>query len=262
MKRYLRLYLYFLRFSFSKALEFRIDFTFRIIMDCIYYLVNILFFKVIYLHTPMLGGWREDEIMVFVGAYILIDAITMTVFSTNLWWLPWYINKGELDYYLIRPVRPLFFLSLREFSANSFMNLLIAMGFLIYAVAQYQGDYSLGDLLLFSFLILNGTILHFSIQMLTILPVFWTQSTRGFVDLFYTLGLAMERPHRIYRGFFKVLFTTVLPFALIASFPVQVFLEGADVKTMLHLSIVTIVFFLLMNFVWSRGLKIYSSASS
>ena len=262
MKRYVRLYLYFLRFSFSKAMEFRLDFTFRIIMDCIYYLVNILFFKVIYLHTPVLGGWREDEIMVFVGAYLLVDAINMTVFSTNLWWLPWLINKGELDYYLIRPVRPLFFLSLREFSANSFLNLLIAGGFLGYALSHYQGEFSLGDAFLFILLILNGTLLYFCIQMLTILPVFWTQSTRGFVDLFYTLGLAMERPHRIYKGFFKVLFTTILPFALIASFPVQIFLEGADPMTMLHLSVVTIVFFSLLNFVWSLGLKNYSSASS
>lgn len=262
MKRYLRLYLYFLRFSFSKAMEFRIDFTFRIVMDCIYYVVNILFFKVIYLHTPVLGGWREDEIMVFVGTYILIDAINMTVFSTNLWWLPWLINKGELDYYLIRPVRPLFFLSLREFSANSFMNLIIACGILFYAISQYQGAFSIGDVFLFMLLIINGTLLFFCIQMITILPVFWTQSTRGFVDLFYTLGLAMERPHRIYKGFFKVLFTTILPFALIASFPVKVFLEGADLMTMLHLSVVTIVFFCILNFVWSRGLRVYSSASS
>ena len=262
MKRYVRLYLYFLRFSFSKAMEFRVDFFFRILMDCIYYIVNILFFKVIYLHTPVLAGWREDEIMVFVGAYILVDALNMTIFSTNLWWLPWLINKGELDYYLIRPVRPLFFLSLREFSASSFMNLIIAGGFLVYALSQYQGSFNVGDLFLFALLIINGTLLYFCIQMLTILPVFWTQSTRGFVDLFYTLGLAMERPHRIYKGVFKVLFTTILPFALIASFPVQVFLEGADLLTMLHLTTVTAVFFFLLNYVWSRGLKIYSSASS
>ncbi|MES2527390.1 MAG: ABC-2 family transporter protein [Bdellovibrionota bacterium] len=262
MKRYLRLYLYFLRFSFSKAMEFRIDFTFRIVMDCIYYVVNILFFKVIYLHTPMLGGWREDEIMVFVGAYILIDAINMTIFSTNLWWLPWLINKGELDYYLIRPVNPLFFLSLREFSANSFMNLIIAAGFLIYTLIQYQGSFGAAEIFLFLALILNGSLLYFCIQMLTILPVFWTQSTRGFVDLFYTLGLAMERPHRIYRGFFKILFTTLLPFALIASFPVKVFLEGPDLMTMLHLTAVTISFFALLIFVWGKGLRNYSSASS
>ena len=35
MSRYLRLYLHFLRFSFSKAIEFRVDFFFRVLMDVI-----------------------------------------------------------------------------------------------------------------------------------------------------------------------------------------------------------------------------------
>lgn len=262
MKRYLRLYLHFLRFSFSKALEFRLDFTFKIIMDCIYYVVNILFFKVIYLHTPFLGGWSEDQVMVFVSGYLFIDALHMTVFSTNLWWLPSYVNKGELDYYLIRPVAPLFFLSLREFSANSFMNLLIAGGFMAYAISEYRGDYNAGDVFLFLLLILNGTILHYCIHLLTIIPVFWTHSSRGLVDLFYTMGLAMERPHRIYRGWLKLLFTVALPFSLIASFPAQIFLEGLNAETLIHLTIVSVTFWGLLAVAWKYGLKNYSSASS
>jgi ABC-2 type transport system permease protein len=132
MNRYLRLYLFFLQFSFSKALEFRIDFFFRIAMDIMYYFVNIALFKILLLHTPLIAGWNEEQMMVFVGCYLLVDAFHMTVFSSNMWWLPYYINRGELDYYLIRPVSPLFFLSLREFSANSFINLIIAYKHLIY----------------------------------------------------------------------------------------------------------------------------------
>ena len=43
MTRYLRLYAYFLRFSFSRALEFRVDFFFRVIMDTAFYAVNLGF---------------------------------------------------------------------------------------------------------------------------------------------------------------------------------------------------------------------------
>src|SRR5690606_38761263 len=123
---------------FSKAMEFRLDFTFRILMDIIYYVVNILFFKVIYLHTPVLAGWTEEQMMIFVASYLLVDAINMTFFSTNMWWLPYHINRGDLDYYLIRPVSPLFFLSLREFSANSFLNLLMALGIFTWTLATYS----------------------------------------------------------------------------------------------------------------------------
>lgn len=260
--RYLKLYIYFLRFSFSKAMEFRIDFTFRIVMDLIYYAVNILFFKILYLHTPILGGWSEDQIMVFVGSYLLIDAISMTVFSSNMWWLPYFINRGELDYYLIRPVSPLFFLSLREFSANSFVNLVIALGIFVFALVNYDGSFSFPDLLLYVLLLINGTLIHFCLQMMMIIPVFWTQSARGFVDLFYSMSLSMERPDRIFRGWVKVLFTTILPFGLMASFPTRLFLEGFNLSTFLHLSAVTALVWVLMISFWRWGLRSYSSASS
>ncbi|MCB0385330.1 MAG: hypothetical protein KDD43_08040, partial [Bdellovibrionales bacterium] len=67
MIRYLRLYMYFLRFSFSRAMEFRIDFFFRIFMDLIFYIVNILFFKVIFIHSDLLAGWTEPQVFIFVS---------------------------------------------------------------------------------------------------------------------------------------------------------------------------------------------------
>ncbi len=260
--RYLKLYLYFLRFSFSKALSFRLDFFFRIFMDLIYYFINISFFKLVYLHTPLLGGWTQPQVMIFVACYLVIDAINMTVFSSNMWWLPYFINKGELDYYLIRPVSPLFFLSLREFSANSFVNFFMAFGFLIYALISYPVPFSIGELLLFSALIINGVFLYYLIQMLMILPVFWTHSSRGFVDLFYALGLAMERPDKIFKGWLRIIFTTILPFSLIASFPTKIFLEDFEWSALGHLVLVTTIFWILMLTVWKIGLKNYSSASS
>ncbi len=230
-------------------------------MDCIYYLVNIYFFKVLYFHTPLLGGWNEHELMVFVAGYLLVDAVNMTVFSSNLWFIPQYINQGQLDYYLIRPVSPLFFLSLREFSASSFVNLLIAMGFFLYSLLSYPGV-ELVPSLFYVLLLCNGFLLHYCLHMLTMLPVFWTQSTRGFIDLFFSMGQAMERPDRIYRGWIRIVFTTILPFAIVASFPARIFLEGFDVKILLHIFSVTAAFWFIMLFVWKKGLRNYSSASS
>lgn len=262
MKRYFRLYLNFVRFSFSKSLEFRLDFTFRILMDTIYYFVNIMFFKIIYLHTPLLVGWTENQMMVFVAGYLLVDAINMTLFSTNMWWLPIFINKGDLDYYLIRPVSPLFFLSLREFSVNSFINLLMAASFFFYSLTQLEFEVSFLKFFFFFCLLINGALLHFVIQLLMIFPVFWTQSSRGFVDLFYSMGLAMERPDRIYKGWLRLVFTTILPFSLIAAFPARLFIDGLDLMTLGHLVLVTIGMWCFMIFVWKKGIANYSSASS
>lgn len=262
MKRYLRLYLHFLQFSFSKAMEFRLDFTFRIIMDVIYYIVNILLFKVLFLHTNLIGGWTEEQMMIFVASYLLVDAINMTIVATNLWWFPTYINRGDLDYYLIRPVSPLFFLSLREFSANSFMNIVLAGAFFIYSIASYSEPFTLFQLLGLFALLINGCFIYYCIQMLMVIPVFWTQSPRGFIDLFYSLGIAMERPDRIFKGWLRVLFTVILPFALIASYPAKFFIEGLETIDLIHIFSVSLGLGLLLFFIWKKALQSYSSASS
>lgn len=262
MMRYLRLYMHFLEFSFSKALQFKLDFFFRIIMDIIYYAVNIYLFKVLYLHTNLIGGWSQEQMMIFIGTYIVVDAVGMTVFSNNMWWLPQYINRGELDYYLIRPVSPLFFLSLREFASNSFINLVIAVLFLIYSVVTYSQP--IGILALFPYLLLliNGISIYYCLMMLMVIPVFWTHSARGFTDLFYTLGVAMERPHKIFRGWLRIFFTMILPFGLIASMPAQYLIEGLSWQNLVHLTLVTVALWTLTLFVWKKGLRNYSSASS
>ena len=77
MLRYLRLYLYFLRFSFSRALEFRLDFFFRVGMDIVWYAVHLGFFSVLYQHTASLGGLTQDQVLVFVGAVFVAEALSV-----------------------------------------------------------------------------------------------------------------------------------------------------------------------------------------
>lgn len=262
MIRYLVLYKYFLRFSFSKAMEFRIDFFFRFLMDIIYYVVNILFFQVIYLHTPLLAGWTQDQMILFIAGYLLCDGINMTVFSNNVWWFPQLINRGDLDYYLIRPVSPLFFLSLREFAANSLMNLMVAAGFFIYALTQYQSPFTLWDLSFYCFLLLCGVFLQYCIQMLFVLPSFWIQNKRGLLDFFYAIALAGERPDRIYKGFTRILFTYIIPLSLVASYPARFFIEPFNPYLLLHFFSICLIFWILMISIWKKGISSYSSASS
>jgi len=243
-------------------MEFRVDFTFRIFMDALYYAVNIAFYKVIFLHTGLLGGWDENQMMVFVGAYIVVDALHMTLFANNMWWLPVYINRGDLDYHLVRPVSSLFMLSVREFAANSFVNLLMAIGILIWAIARYPEALEPQKLLFFALLLINGTLLHYGMHILLIIPVFWTHSGRGFSGIFFLLGRFMERPDRIFTGFVRGLLLTALPFALMASWPAQMLMEETQPTMLVHLLIVTVMMFVAIVTIWRVALRAYSSASS
>lgn len=260
--RYLRLFAHFVAFSFSKGFEFRFDFYMRIIMDVIYYAVAIAFFKILLVHTPSLGGWNEPQMMIFVAGYCMVDAINMTLFSNNMWQFPTLVNRGDLDYYLIRPVSSLFFISLRDFAANSFMNLLITGGLLAWAVGRYPEPISAWKIILFLGLIVNGTVIFYCMNAMSNMLVFFTQSSDGFGQLIWTMMKLGERPDRIYTGFVRRVVTFVLPFALIASYPTRLLIEEFDVSILLHIFGVTICFFMITLWTWNRALRSYSSASS
>jgi ABC-2 type transport system permease protein len=260
--RYLKLYLKFIEFSFGRAMEFRLDFYFRILMDLIYYVVSFSFFKILFLHTPDVGGWTEPQVMVFIGSFIVIDAIQMTVFANNTWMLPLLINKGDLDYYLVRPISSFFMVNFREFAANSFFNLLMAGSFLGWALWSYPGELGFGRILLFLVLILNGSLLFQLVRLLFILPVFWTHSGRGLDSLYWSIEKFMERPHGIYKGFVRIFLLTVLPFSVMASLPTEVlFVENPWPTTLICFSVSGIFLFLLL-WIWQFALSNYSSASS
>jgi ABC-2 type transport system permease protein len=260
MGRYLRLYAYFLRFSFSRAMEFRVDFFFRVLMDLLWYATYTLFFTVLFRHTQMLGGWNYDQVLVFAGTMFVADAIQMTVVSNNMWWLPIFVNRGDLDYYLVRPVSSLFFLSVRGFAANSFLNLLMAVGFWVWALARYPEPLSLSRVLVFTLLTCLGAFLMYVMTMLFIIPVFWLHSKTGLRELGWTVQRLSGRPHRIFRGWVRAIIVSVLPVAFMASYPVEALFAGPSALLLLHTAAVVAGLFGFMLWFWRRGLRAYSSA--
>lgn len=260
--RYLVLYLHFLRYSASRALEFRFDFFFRVVMDLIYYAVSLAFFTVLYGQTALLGGWNLDQIYLFVCAYLLSDALFMTVFSNNLWWLPIFINHGDLDYYLVRPVSSLYFLSFRDFAANSFLNVVAAGGLVAWAVARYPGELGAGRVAVYLLLIVLGTYLVYLNRLMFVLPVFWIHSSHGLLEVSWSLSHLGERPVAIYRSWLRLALLTVVPLGFMASVPAAALFGGSISRLLLSALAVTVALTAVVAWAWRRGLAAYSSASS
>ncbi len=262
IKRYLRLYGYFLQFSFSRALEFRVDFTFRIFMDSIFYLVQISFFHLLYLHTPQIGGLTNDQGMIFAASVILADSIEMTFLANNMWFLPIFIRRGDLDYYLTRPISARFFLSLRDIAANSFINFLMAIGIVLWAFARYPYPLATINIIVYLILLLLGVYLIYLLRLMFLLPIFLMQSSRGLEEIFFDLSKIQSRPHAIYQGRIRYLVLFILPFAITISFPVQILFFGMNWRLLLHFGLILLFFSALLQWLWNKALQSYSSASS
>jgi ABC-2 type transport system permease protein len=260
--RYLRLYAHFLRFSFSRAMQFRLDFFFRVGMDALWYAMHLVLFRVLFGHTKALGGWDLDQTNLFLGGVFVADAIQMTFVSNNLWQFTLAVNKGDLDYHLVRPVSTLFFVSLRDFAANSFLNLLIAIGILAWAIARYPHPIPFSTVAAYVPLLLTGAFIHYCLQLAFLLPVFWTHSGTGLRDVFWTVDAYTSRPVGIFQGWVRRALVSFLPLALVVSYPTRILVEGPSWEVALHLVGVAAASFLVLLWLWRRGLRAYASASS
>jgi ABC-2 type transport system permease protein len=189
----------------------------------------------------------------------------MSVFASNMWWLPIYVNKGDLDYHLVRPVSPLFILSFKEFAANSVMNIFAAIGISIWAINNYAStvsDFNPLSIFTYLFFLFIGIIIHWLLNLSFLIPVFWMHSNRGLGNLFYSVDQFSERPIEIFKGWVRLALLTVLPFGLVASIPASIFFDGLKFETAANMIGILIFYSLFINWFWKKGLRSYSSASS
>lgn len=260
--RLARLYGYFVRFQLSKALQFRYDFFFRIIMDIGYYVVILGFFKAVFVHTANLGPWNEDETIVFAASFLVCDALFMTLVAEAVYQLGYLVNSGGFDYYLTRPVSSFFFATLRNFSPNSLINFIITICILIWAFAQCDTPITTMGFIGYCFLMVMGFFVYYLMRAIAACAVFWTGSNEGAMNLFYSGFAFAERPHHLLQGWPRRILMTVIPFVAIASLPVTFLFDPTRVDIIWHMIGIIIYLTTLMVLVWRAGLNRYASASS
>ncbi|MDH4468074.1 MAG: ABC-2 family transporter protein [Bacteriovoracaceae bacterium] len=262
LKKYSRIYWQFLRISFSKAASFRFDFYFRTIMDIFYYASIILFFDVIYGHTATLGGWNQSQMHIFLASYFVLDSLDMTIFSTNLWWLPLHINRGDLDLYLTKPINSLFYLGLKEFQVGSLINVFFSYALFLYFWLSSQVGLTFLDLMIHHLLLINALFLFNFVRIFFIISAFWSGSPRGIDELFIGFTRFLNYPEQIYPNWLRKIMVSIIPFSFMISIPHQIIFGQKSVIWIFISIAVTLFFGWLATCLWKMGLSKYSSASS
>ena len=100
------------------------------------------------------------------------------------------------------------------------------------------------------------------VYMMFLIPAFWTHTDQGLRDLFFNIERLAEYPHKIYTGWARRILTTIVPFALMTSYPCMLLFEGASATVLLHTAAVLAGLLVALWLFWNRGLKSYASASS
>jgi len=262
MRHYLQIWLASARYSLTRTLMFRFDFFLWSTVELVWMAVNLLLITVIYGHTDQIAGWTKYELMLLVGTAMLVQRLLFGFFWSSLFETARNIRSGHFDFFLAQPGNIMFMATTRKIDADSLINSFVAMGVVIYAVTQLQLHPSALDIALYIVMVLCGLLIHYSALVLTVALAFWITSAQGIEGSYFTLFEFSRLPRQAFNGIANVIFVWALPAVIVSNLPAETLLHGATPLNLLWLFATAIFWFALAVFVFNRGLRRYSSASS
>jgi ABC-2 type transport system permease protein len=262
MLHYFKIWLSCVRYSLVRTMMFRFDFFLWSMVELFWMSVNILMISVIYRHTDSVAGWSKYEMLLLVGTSMLIQRFLMGFFWSSIFELSRNVRTGHFDFFLAQPGNLMFMATTRKLDLDGLINSIVAIAVVAYSAHQLHLHPSVGDVLLYAFLIFCGLIIHYSILVISMSLSFWITSAQGMEGSYFTLMEFSRLPREAFKGVGSALFVWLLPVVVVSNAPARTLLHGYNATWTFWLAGVAAAWFGLAVLVFNRGLRRYSSASS
>ncbi|HTD67304.1 MAG TPA: ABC-2 family transporter protein [Candidatus Limnocylindria bacterium] len=262
-RRYWSVYITLLRNSIIREMSFKTNFLLWIVVELLWFALQLTFIAVVYSHTERIGDWTKWEVVLLIGTAHFIQQIFQAFFLTNCTELSELIRTGRLDFILLLPVNTRFLISLRKVDLGSFINAgcaLAVIGYSLNKLALVPSALQIVGFLLFA---LTGIAIHYSLMFLLTTVSFWTVRAQGIIWGYYSLFNISRLPDAAYRGVFKAVFTFVIPMILVANVPAKVMVSKLQSPSELVLLVVMMLVCAIVSEIgWRFSVRHYTSASS
>ena len=261
--KYLRILRELVRLRMQQLMVFRLDFFAPFFVDGSLFTVQLLVFDAIYGNVERIGTWDRGAMMVYIGSFSLLNAVSMSLCFFGIVGIPGKIRSGELDLYLTKPVSPLFRLSFEQINPGSLP--LVGMSLCIIGYGIWTGGLRPGGGQVAAYLLwmLLMAVLYYDMEVLMRSLSFYVLSTSRMEQLEEaSLELCMKLPGTALYGVYKLLFYCLLPYGLMATVPVQSLIGELSWAGGLWAFGIVAGFSLLTVAAWRCGIRRYESASS
>lgn len=241
-----------------RELAYRLNFILRCIGMLIYNFIGPILALVIYSISKGFPGWSFEQFLIIQGIMITVLGIAHLLFTSAPWIISDFVRRGELDYILIRPIRPLFYLfcwAIRPVSVPQ-----VVTGILITFYGAIKSNVNITNVIATVVILLTAlAIIASFIIALSALTIF-TVKANVLVDLFMRIIHFGEYPLTIYGPIGALLFTFLLPVGLVAYYPAQALLGQISLKTVCELVLTAGIFVWLSLMAWKLAIRKYTSA--
>ncbi len=262
MRRYLRLLGVQLRASTLLALQYRAEFVGQALLSLLWAAWALVPLLVVYGHRPSVSGWSFEEALVVMGWFTLMKGILEGAINPSLASVVEHIRKGTLDFVLLKPADAQFLVSTAKFAPWHVVD--AGLGVALFAVAFHRlGRWPApGHVLVALLLLLCAALTLYGLWILVVSAAFFVVKVDNLSYLFGSIFDAARWPVTVFRGAWRVLFTFVIPLALMTTYPALALLGRLRLGTAIAAVAGTLAFAAVSRLVWVRSIGRYTSASS
>jgi ABC-2 type transport system permease protein len=222
---------------------------------------------VLFNQFPTLQGWSLNEIAFLYGTATVSFSLSQVVVR-GFELFDRYIQMGDLDRILLRPVSPFVQVLAAELALSRLGRLGQGVAVLIFGLAGLNIQWDPLKILLFLLTISAGMLIFVAIFTIGAVTTIWTVSTTEFTNIFTYGGMYLTSfPLSIYQEWFRNFFVFIVPIGFINYLPALIILDKAGQSGFplwlgwLDLPI-AIAFFGLALLFWEYGLRKYQSTGS
>lgn len=261
MGRYWRIYSAFLKSSFARDLEFRVNFLAKIAHNLIWTLFFVVILLVIYAKTPMLAGWSQGASYVLAGTIFILDAFTRGLFF-SLTEIPESVRKGTLDFVVTKPVDSQFWVSTRRFNFEQLGVLLGGLAMIVVGIGMAELPVTALGLLSYIALTICAILIFYAFNLAMMTLGIWLVRVDNLWVLADSIVQVARYPIDIFGFGVQRFLLFVIPLGFLATIPARQLKDGFD-PAMLGLGLLwTAVLMIGARQFWKFALRSYGSASS
>jgi ABC-2 type transport system permease protein len=262
-RRYAAIYGALWRNSVVREMGFKSNFLLWIVVELLWFALQLCFIGVVYLHTDHIATWTKWQVVLLVGASHFIQQLFQAVFLSNLVQFSELVRTGRLGFHAAAADEH----AVSSFVAGGGSRRLCQQRFrrgrdgLCRAPASF--DSVAGQALGFLCLCVAGILIHYSLMFLLSSVAFWTVRAQGIVWGYYSFFNIARLPDAAFKGFFKAFFTFAIPMLLVANVPAKLLLNQLQSPgPMLLLVGMGCACFVISELFWRFSLRHYTSASA
>mgnify|MGYP001591402337 FL=1 len=220
----------------------------------------LLFLILLVSKTKAIVGYEIWQIIFFFATFNLVDTVVQ-LFLREVYRFRSYVVSGDFDYFLVKPISPLFRSLFGGSDVLDILMLVISVGFVIMSIFRI-GNITFSGVMLYILLILNALLIAIAFHIFILVIGILTTEVDNTLWLYRDVTQMGRVPIDIYKEPIRGILTFIIPVGIMMTFPAKSLMGLLSIQAVLISFLVGAVLLYISLKCWKFAISRYASASS